>query len=210
MRALFLLLICLVLATGCGVHRTLTITSEPPGALVYLNGLEVGRTPVQRDFVWYGTYDVQLRKDGFETLKTRGKVIAPWWQWVPIDLFAELMPFHLHDRQSMHFTLEPQLQVAADPDVKRKAGLIHFAADLARDYGFTDVDGRVPDFPGMFDAQVKDMTAAELDDHGRYLMWARYCQIHHDPARRDLAVQLATALGLEDLGPGRVPVVARI
>ena len=114
------------------------------------------------------------------------------------------------ESETPHLVGRAAVALAADPDVKRKAGLIHFAADLARDYGFTDVDGRVPDFPGMFDAQVKDMTAAELDDHGRYLMWARYCQIHHDPARRDLAVQLATALGLEDLGPGRVPVVARI
>ena len=123
MRRSIVLSVLIALAAGCGVHRTLTITSEPPGALVYLNGLEVGRTPVQRDFVWYGTYDVQLRKDGFETLKTRGKVIAPWWQWVPIDLLAELMPFHLHDRQSLHYTLQPQSQVAADPDVMiRRAG----------------------------------------------------------------------------------------
>ncbi|HEX3406687.1 MAG TPA: SDR family oxidoreductase [Caulobacteraceae bacterium] len=96
--------------------------------------------------------------------------------------------------------------LACDPDVKRKAGLIHFAADLARAYGFTDVDGRTPDFPRMFDARVEAMASApKLEDQDRYLLWARYCQIHQDPGRRELAVRLQQALGLEGLGPGLAP-----
>jgi NAD(P)-dependent dehydrogenase (short-subunit alcohol dehydrogenase family) len=99
--------------------------------------------------------------------------------------------------------------LAADPDAKRKAGLIHFASDLAREYGFTDIDGRVPDFPRMFDAKVKEIASTPpLDDQGRFLVWARYCQIHQDPARRELAQLLAKALGLEGLGPGLAPAVA--
>ncbi len=99
--------------------------------------------------------------------------------------------------------------LAADPRVGQKAGLIHFASDLAREYGFTDVDGRVPDFPAMFDARMSALAAGPPpDDQGRFLMWARYCQIHQDPARRDLAVQLAKALGLDGLGPGLAPAVA--
>jgi hypothetical protein len=96
--------------------------------------------------------------------------------------------------------------LASDPDVKRKAGLTCFASDLAREYGFTDVDGRVPDFPSMFDAKVREMASApSLDEQSRFLLWARYCQIHQDPARRDLALLLAKALGLEGLGPGLGP-----
>jgi NAD(P)-dependent dehydrogenase (short-subunit alcohol dehydrogenase family) len=99
--------------------------------------------------------------------------------------------------------------LAADPDVRRKAGLIHFASDLAREYGFTDVDGRVPDFPKMFDARMREIaTTPPLDEQGRLLAWARYCQIHQDPARRELALLLARALGLEGLGPGLAPVTA--
>src|SRR5438045_3252646 len=65
-----ILLLALSAALGAGcVRRTLAVRSDPPGALVYLNGVEVGRTPVQRDFVWYGTYDVQVRKDGYDTIK---------------------------------------------------------------------------------------------------------------------------------------------
>ena len=100
--------------------------------------------------------------------------------------------------------------LAAAEDASRKAGLIHFAADLAREYGFTDVDGRVPDFPRMLDANVEEMAAnPPLDDQQRFLVWARYCQIHQDPARRALALRLARALGLEDMGPGLVPAVAK-
>jgi len=100
--------------------------------------------------------------------------------------------------------------LAADPNVRRKAGLIHFASDLAREYGFTDVDGRVPDFPRMFDARVREIASTPpLDEQARFFVWARYCQIHQDPARRELALLLAKALGLEGLGPGLAPSMAR-
>jgi hypothetical protein len=33
--------------------------------------------------------------------------------------------------------------LAADPEVLRKTGELLWAADLATEYGFTDVDGRV-------------------------------------------------------------------
>jgi hypothetical protein len=37
--------------------------------------------------------------------------------------------------------------LAGDPKVLAKTGQIHFVADLAQEYGFTDVDGRlVPRF----------------------------------------------------------------
>ena len=59
-----LIAVALLFCGGCGVERTLQIESDPPGALVTLNGNEVGRTPTRKEFVWYGTYDVQLRRRG--------------------------------------------------------------------------------------------------------------------------------------------------
>lgn len=104
MKRILIFVAVSTLLSGC-VRRTLDVTSDPPGALVYLNDQEVGRTPLQRDFTWYGTYDVAVRKEGFETLKTSSKVMAPWWQWPPIDLFAELLPLRLQDKQKLHYTL---------------------------------------------------------------------------------------------------------
>ena len=43
MRSAFVLAILAVTIAGCGVQRSLTVKTDPPGALVYLNGLEVGR-----------------------------------------------------------------------------------------------------------------------------------------------------------------------
>ena len=114
MRAKRVLIFGLVLtATGC-VRRSMSIQTDPPGALVYLNGEEAGRTPLQRDFLWYGTYDVVIRKEGAETLRTRQRVIAPWWQWPPFDLFAELFP--LDDKRSYQYTLTPAADSAVDLD----------------------------------------------------------------------------------------------
>jgi hypothetical protein len=48
-----------------------------------------------------------------------------------------------------------------------------------------------------------------MDDEGRFLAWTRYCQIHQDPTRRELALLLAKALGLEGLGPGLAPTTTR-
>ncbi len=107
--------VCL-LCGGC-VQRYLTVRSDPPGALVTLNGLEVGRTPMTRSFTWYGNYDVELRKEGYQTLKTHADVKAPWWQWVPIDLLAEMMPFHPTDRQSFSYELKPAATQPANPQV---------------------------------------------------------------------------------------------
>ena len=111
-RCILIAMLLALLFTGC-VRRSLTVKSDPPGALVYLNGVEVGRTPMTRDFTWYGTYDVVLRKEGYETLKKRGKVIAPWWQWVPIDLVAELLP--LHDKRELAYTMKPYAETIIDP-----------------------------------------------------------------------------------------------
>ncbi len=91
---------------GC-VRRTLTITTEPPQALVFLNNQEVGRSTVTTDFIWYGDYGVTLRKEGYKTLKTHYKVDPPWYEVFPLDFFAEVLwPGRIHDAHSAHFELE--------------------------------------------------------------------------------------------------------
>ena len=85
----------------------MTLESNPPGALIYLNGEEVGRTPVTHDFLWYGDYKVELRKPGYETFTTHTWVGAPWWQLPPIDFAADISPVPLADRQHFSYTMEP-------------------------------------------------------------------------------------------------------
>jgi hypothetical protein len=104
-----------LLCGGCGVERTIQIESDPPGALVTLNGNEVGRTPMRKTFVWYGTYDVQLRKEGYQTQSNHTKVWAPWWQLPPMDFFAELVPLPLEDKHYARYRMRPVPKRLDDP-----------------------------------------------------------------------------------------------
>jgi hypothetical protein len=103
--ALAFLAACGCLATGC-VRRTITISTEPAGAMVWLNDREIGRSPVDVDFEYYGTYDVRLEQEGYEPQMTSGDAKAPWWDTVGLDLVAEVLPFPLHSRVEWHYVLE--------------------------------------------------------------------------------------------------------
>jgi hypothetical protein len=105
----------LVALPGC-VRRTVTIDSQPQGAIVWLNDREVGRTPVDVDFVFYGTYDVRLVKEGYEPRLTYGRVRAPLWDMVGLDLAAELFPVPLHSQSRLEYPLARRND---DPDALR-------------------------------------------------------------------------------------------
>ncbi len=104
------LTLSLVLLTCAGcVERTARIKTHPTGALVTVNDEERGVSPVKFDFLWYGDYDIIIRKPGYKTLKTHYRIDAPWYEWPPLDVFAEvLVPTMIHDqRQLPTFELEP-------------------------------------------------------------------------------------------------------
>ena len=111
---LYLLIALLFVFAGC-VERTITVRSQPPGALVTVNEVEKGRTPVTFDFTWYGTYRVLLESPEYETLETHRRVWAPIYQWPVLDFVSEvLLPFTFHNHHDWHFTLSPRQPV--DPD----------------------------------------------------------------------------------------------
>ena len=101
--ALVVAALCL---TGC-VERTIRITSEPSGALVYLNDEEVGRTPCETAFLHYGTYDVRLVKDGYEPYMGPADADVPLYDLPGPDLVADLLPLRFKSRVEWHFTLLP-------------------------------------------------------------------------------------------------------
>ena len=113
--------LCLVLAAvgGC-VEREMTITSEPEGALVFVSDVEIGRTPVTIPFMWYGDYDVLLRYQGYQTLKTHAQIIPPIYEIPPFDLLSHLAPWTYHDRRYLHFKLE-ELQLPSDKELTDRA-----------------------------------------------------------------------------------------
>ncbi len=109
----------LAVAPGC-VQRRLTIRSNPPGALVYVDNDEVGTTPVSTDFIYYGMREIRLVKDGFETLTVKQNLSPPWYQWPPLDFFSEnLVPGELRDQRTLDFQLQPQIVVPTEQLVDR-------------------------------------------------------------------------------------------
>lgn len=117
MKAMLLVATLALLLAGC-VERTVKITSEPEGALVYLNDEEVGRTPVTVPFTFYGTYDVRLEREGYKPLWTEQRAAAPWWEAPGPDLFAEAVP-HNKVELKWHFQMEPQPPANADDVINR-------------------------------------------------------------------------------------------
>ena len=97
------LLLCL---TGC-VTRSLTIKTEPPGALVYVNDQLKGNSPVTYDFEWYGWHRLTLRKTGYERLDDRKLLRSPIYLWIPFDLAMELLPIPIRDTRTWSYTLTP-------------------------------------------------------------------------------------------------------
>jgi len=54
-------------------------------------------------------------------------------------------PFDLTGTESPEYLGRAVLHLAADPEVFRKSGTLLTAGELAREYGFTDIDGRQPE-----------------------------------------------------------------
>jgi hypothetical protein len=119
-----LLLLCVLPALAGCVERRITIGSEPSGAIVLLNDQEIGRTPITVPFTWYGDYDIRLRyerNDGTPEspkwvrhyLHTHKETKIPWFEIVPMDFFAEVLPIPFKDEHVWAF---PIPQVAEIPD----------------------------------------------------------------------------------------------
>jgi hypothetical protein len=115
-----LLAVVLLVQPGC-VERIMRISTSPPGARVFLNDEEVGRSPARVAFTWYGDYDVVLRKEGFETQKSHYVVKPPWYQLPPFDFVTEvLLPGTIRDEHVLPtYNLSPASQPAAADLVNR-------------------------------------------------------------------------------------------
>ena len=118
-----LLLFVFGCSTGC-VRRRMTIRSNPPGALVYVDDYEIGTTPVSTSFVYYGTRKIRLVKSGYETLTVYQRFDPPWYEWFPIDFVSEnLIPWELRDVRTIDFQLVPQRIVPTEELLQRGENL---------------------------------------------------------------------------------------
>ncbi|MFM7737868.1 MAG: PEGA domain-containing protein, partial [Planctomycetota bacterium] len=74
-RWLFVCLVLLLLANNSGcVQRRMLIRSQPEGAMVTIDRQAIGQTPVSVPFTYYGTREIQLEKDGYQTIQVRQRL----------------------------------------------------------------------------------------------------------------------------------------
>ncbi len=119
----FALLICVPLLSGC-VKRRLTIRSDPPGALVYIDDYEVGTTPVSAYYTYYGTRQIRLVLDGYETLTVKQTFYPPWYELPGVDFLTEnFIPYEFRDERTLTFKLLPQRLSPPDQLLERAENL---------------------------------------------------------------------------------------
>ncbi len=123
-----LALLACALQAGC-VQRRLTIRSNPPGALVYVDDYPIGTTPISTDFVYYGTRKVRLVKSGFETLTVLQPIPTPWYEYLGLDFISEnVVPGEIRDERVVDYQLQPQVVVPSTQILERGENLRHAAA----------------------------------------------------------------------------------
>ena len=119
-----LLLALAAVLAGC-VERELFIRSDPPGALVFVDGIPRGETPLEQTFESYGTRAIEVRLQGYKAACATLEVDPPWYQILPLDFFCEvLIPYTWVDSHSFDVRLEkldPE-ELDAVEDVTERAG----------------------------------------------------------------------------------------
>ncbi|HEX3152146.1 MAG TPA: PEGA domain-containing protein [Gemmataceae bacterium] len=116
--------------SGC-VERRFRIETNPPGAYVSINNTPIGPSPADVQFLYYGDYEIELKKEGFETKRIKQPVRAPLWAYPPVDFVVEnLAPFKISDIRVLCYELDPvivpnldQFKAEGESYRQRAAGL---------------------------------------------------------------------------------------
>ncbi len=123
----YLLLVILMLTaiweTGC-VRRRLTVRTNPPGAMVYVDRQPIGRTPVSDNFTYYGTRHFEIVKDGYRTESFLRTFRPPWYQIPPLDFVTEtLWPFEERDERVVDVQMVQEPTVPTESLITSAEGL---------------------------------------------------------------------------------------
>ena len=118
---------------GC-VLRSLTIDSQPSGAMVYSDDELIGETPVTTTFTYYGVRKITLEKvDAEGRLVCERKIVyekikPPFYQILPLDFFSELIiPAKLKDEHCFSYQLDPLREMSK---AERQEGIMKNAEEL--------------------------------------------------------------------------------
>ena len=112
-----------VLSIGC-VRRRMTVRTNPPGATVSVDNQVIGTTPAATSFVYYGTRELRIEKDGYRTETVLRKINPPWYQLPGLDFISEsLWPGEIRDERIIEVELVPKEIEKTDTVVDRADSL---------------------------------------------------------------------------------------
>lgn len=131
--AVCLIALTLSILSACGcMHRRMTITSDPPGAMVYIDNNEIGQTPISHDFTYYGTRNFRLEMDGYETVNELREIKPPWYQIPPLDFFSDnFSTKDIHDHRCFNFQLHRRPAESENDIIARGLELKNFQAPVS-------------------------------------------------------------------------------
>ena len=107
----FSLLLCFLVS--CGGPARIQIASDPQGALITLNGLEKGRTPVVVQEKFRGTADVLLELEGYEPYRSTLDLRPKWYEVPPFDLVIPA--------RERSFQIQMEIEKTDHQSLKRRA-----------------------------------------------------------------------------------------
>ncbi len=125
------------LATGC-VDRRFVVETNVPGALVSVDGKLIGPSPADGRYTYAGCYEFKAVAPGYEPLTQKVRFRAKWYDYPPLDLFAEVLwPSRIEDVRRVRLELQPAQAVRTDELLNQ--------ADFLRDRGRSLPPPTVPD-----------------------------------------------------------------
>ena len=136
-RPIALATLAALLLPACA-ERRIRVTSDPAGARVWLNDEDIGRTPTEARFTFYGHYDLRLEAPGYEPYHAEHTAKAPFHEYPGPDLVATALPGDVRHTVEWHVELTPTPESAGDPETTRTQ-LVDRAAQL-REQALSDPD----------------------------------------------------------------------
>jgi hypothetical protein len=107
----------------------MTVRTNPPGATVSVDNQVIGTTPAASSFVYYGTREFRVEKDGYRTETIMRRFNPPWYEFPGLDFISEtLWPGEIRDERIIDVelvpqTLEPSVDVLERADSLRSQSL---------------------------------------------------------------------------------------
>jgi hypothetical protein len=122
-RLAILAITSVMIMPGC-VRRRMTVRTNPPGATVSVDNQVIGTTPAATSFVYYGTRELRIEKDGYRTETLLRKINPPWYQLPGLDFVSEsLWPGEIRDERVIDIQLVPKELEKTDDVIDRADAL---------------------------------------------------------------------------------------